>query len=89
MHYNYRKELEDFCAGIAFGADDTLQGHTSMILWFNDDNIDVSKPYTLTTTGAEEIKFKNGRIDVKFKDAKTAEACFHKLRLDSIELEND
>jgi hypothetical protein len=90
MHYNYRNNLENLCAGIAFGADNSLQGSSSMIIWFNDNDVDVSKPYTLTTTGAEEMKFfKNGRIDVKFKDAKTAEACFRKLRLDTIELQND
>ena len=90
MHYNYRNELENLCAGIAFGADNSLQGSSSMIIWFNDNDVDISKPYTLTTTGAEEMKFfKNGRVDVRFKDAKTAEACFHKLKLDTIELQND
>lgn len=90
MHYNYRNNLENLCAGIAFGADNSLQGSSSMIIWFNDNDVDVSKPYTLSTTGADEMKFfKNGRIDVKFKDAKTAEACFRKLKLNTIELQND
>ena len=90
MHYNYRHELENLCAGIAFGADNSLHGSSSMIIWFDDGNVDISKPYTLTTTGAEEMKFfKNGRIDVRFKDAKTAEACFKKLKLDTIELQNN
>lgn len=90
MHYNYRNELENLCEGIAFGADNSLQGSSSMIIWFNDNDVDISKPYTLTTTGAEEMKFfKNGRIDVRFKDAKTAEACFYKLKLDTIELQNN
>jgi hypothetical protein len=26
MHYNYRTALEEFCAGIAFGADNELSG---------------------------------------------------------------
>lgn len=90
MHYNYHKELENICAGIAFGADGSLQGSSSMIIRFDDNNVDVSKPYTLTTTGADEMKFfKNGRIDVRFKDAKTADACYYKLKLDSVELPND
>lgn len=90
LDYNSRPKLETFCAGIAFGADDELSGSSSMILWFSDDNMDISKPYTLTTTNAEEMKFfKNGRIDVKFKDAKTAEECFIKLRLNTIELQED
>lgn len=90
MHYNYRNELETLCAGIAFGTDGSLQGSSSMIIRFDDNNVDVSKPYKLTITGADELKFfKNGRIDVKFKDAKTAEVCFYKLKLDTIELQND
>ena len=91
MHYNYRQELESFCAGIAFGADNTLHGSTSMIIHFDDDNIDISQPYTLTTSNAESIKFfKNGRIDVKFENAKMAEQCFRKTKLDEIKyIEND
>ena len=91
MHYNYRQELENLCAGIAFGADNTLHGSTSMIIQFDDDNIDISQPYTLTTSNAESIKFfKNGRIDVKFENAKMAEQCFRKTKLDEIKcVEND
>jgi hypothetical protein len=90
MHYNYQKELEEFCSGIAFGADNSLSGNSNMIIWFESNNIDISKPYTLTTTNAEEMKFfKNGRIDVKFKDTKSAELCFRKLRLDTLRLEEN
>lgn len=90
LDYNSRPKLETFCAGIAFGADDELSRNSSMILWFSDDNVDVSKPHTLTTTHAEEIKFfKNRRIDVKFKDTNTAEECFIKLRLNTIELQEE
>jgi len=90
MHYNYRQELESLCAGIAFGADNTLHGSTSMIIQFDDDNIDISQPYTLTTSNAESIKFfKNGRIDVKFENAKMAELCFLKAKLNEIKLRED
>jgi hypothetical protein len=90
MHYNYRKKLEEFCSGIAFGADNVLSGSSSMIIRFDSDNIEISRPYTLTTDNAEEMKFfKNGRIDVRFKDSKTAESCFRKLKLDTIQLENN
>lgn len=90
IHYNYHRELENLCAGIAFAADDSLQGGSSMIISFDNNNVDVSKPYTLTTTDAEEMKFfKNGRVDVRFKDVKTAEACFSKLKLDTVELQNN
>lgn len=90
IEYESRRKLENFCAGIAFGTDNSLQGSLSMIIWLNCDNVDVSRPYGLSSANAEEIKFfKNRRIDVKFKDAKTAEACFRKLKLDTIELQND
>ena len=43
--------------------------------------------YDLTTTNAEQIRFyKNGRIDVRFKDSAAAESCFKRLRLDEITL---
>jgi hypothetical protein len=90
LEYNSRSKLENFCAGIAFCTDDTLDGGASVIIWFDDNNVDVSRPYRLTASNAEEMKFfKNGRIDVRFKDAKTAEACFCKLKLDTLQLRDD
>jgi hypothetical protein len=87
IEYESRRKLENFCAGIAYGADDSLQGSLSMVIWLNCDNVDVSRPYGLSSVNAQEMKFfKNRRIDVRFKDTKTAEACFHKLKLDAIEL---
>ena len=90
MHYNYRNELGNLCAGIAFGTDNTLFGSSSIIIHFDDNDVDISSPYELTTSNAEEMKFfKNGRIDVKFKDAKAAEECYYKTRLNTIQLSND
>lgn len=87
IHYNYRSDIETFCEGIAFGADDTIHGSSNMITGFQADNVDVSGWYDLTTTNAEQIRFyKNGRIDVKFKDSEAAESCFKRLRLDEITL---
>lgn len=87
IHYNYRGDIETFCEGIAFGADDTIHGSSNMITGFQGDNVDVSGWYDLTTTNAEQIRFyKNGRIDVKFKDSEAAESCFKRLRLDEITL---
>ncbi len=87
LHYNYRGDIETFCEGIAFGADDTIHGSSNMITGFQTDNVDVSGWYNLTTTNAEQIRFyKNGRIDVRFKDSTAAESCFMRLRLDEITL---
>lgn len=87
LHYNYRGDIETFCEGIAFGADDTIHGSSNMITGFQTDNVDVSGWYDLTTTNAEQIRFyKNGRIDVRFKDSTAAESCFMRLRLNEITL---
>lgn len=87
ISYNYSGELETLCAGIAYGADDILNGNSKMIIHFDDNNVSISDWYDLTTTNAEQIRFyKNGRIDVKFKDSATAESCFKRLRLDEITL---
>lgn len=90
IHYSYRSHIETFCEGIAFGADDTVNGSSRIIHGFNDDNVDVSDWYDLTTTNAEHMKFfKNGRIDVRFKDRETAQVCYKRLRLDEITLKED
>lgn len=85
ISYNYGGELETLCAGIAYGADDVLCGSSDMIIRFNDKDVSVNGWYDLTTTNAEQIRFyKNGRVDVRFKDSAAAESCFKRLRLDEI-----
>jgi len=87
IHYNYRGKIETFCEGIAFGADDTIHGSSKMIVGLHEDDVDVSRWYDLTMTNAEQIRFyKNGRIDIRFKDSAAAESCFKRLRLDEITL---
>lgn len=87
IHYSYRGNIETFCEGIAFGADDSIHGSSGMVLGLNEEDIDVSRWYDLTTTNAEQIRFyKNGRIDIRFKDSAAAESCFKRLRLDEITL---
>lgn len=89
ISYNYGTNLENLCAGIAYGADDVLNGNTDMITGFNHNDVSVTDWYDLTTTNAEQMKFyKNGRIDIKFKDGTAAERCFKRLRLDEITKEN-
>lgn len=87
ISYNYGEGLETLCAGIAYGADDVLCGSSDMIIRFNRNDVFVNDWYDLTTTNAEQIRFyKNGRIDIKFKDSAAAEICFKRLRLDEITL---
>lgn len=55
------------------------------IIRFDDNDVSVTDWYDLTTVNAEQIRFyKNGRIDVRFKDSAAAESCFKRLRLDEI-----
>ena len=90
ISYNYGGELETLCAGIAYGADDILNGDSKMIIHFNGNDVSVSGWYNLTLTNAEQIKFyKNGRIDIRFKDSQTAGNCYRRLRLDEITLQED
>lgn len=85
--YQYRYKIETFCEGIAFGADDTIHGSSRMIVGLHENDVDVSRWYDLTTANAEQIRFyKNGRIDVRFKDCTIAENCFKRLRLNEITL---
>ena len=66
-------------------ADDILNGNSKMIIRFDDNDVSVTDWYDLTTTNAEQIRFyKNGRIDVRFKDSAAAGNCFKRLRLDEI-----
>lgn len=90
ISYNYGGNLEILCAGIAYGADDLLCGSSDMIIRFDDNDVSVSDWYDLTTTNAEQVRFyKNGRIDVKFKDSAAAESCFKRLRLNEITLQEN
>ena len=39
IHYNYRGNIETFCEGIAFGADDTIHGSSNMITGLCDEQV--------------------------------------------------
>lgn len=88
IHYNSKNDVDLFCSGIAF-CDDTFHGSSRMIIGFDSNNVDLSKWYDLTTDKATKMKFfKNGRIDVQFKDKTTSKDCFLKLKLDQYLPEN-
>ena len=85
ISYNNGGDLDTLCASISYGADDILNGNSKMIIRFDDNDVSVTDWYDLTTTNAEQIRFyKNGRIDVRFKDSAAAGNCFKRLRLDEI-----
>lgn len=87
IHYNYRSDIERFCEGIVFAADDRLDGNAKSIIGFNDNDVDLNRWYELTTDNAAHMRFyKNGRIDVRFENAAQAERCYLRLHLDEIEI---
>ena len=88
--YSYDGNLENICEGIAYGADDILNGSSRIIMGFDNRDVDISQWYNLTLSNAEQIKFyKNGRIDIRFKDSQAAGNCYRRLRLDEITLRED
>ncbi len=87
ISYNYSGELETLCAVSLTVRMMYCAATRKMIIRFDDNDVSVNDWYDLTTTNAEQIRFyKNGRIDVKFKDSAAAESCFKRLRLDEITL---
>lgn len=90
VHYNYHGNISTLCEGIAFGADDVLCGDKGMVMRLHQDNVDISGWYDLTTTNATGMKFfRNGRIDVRFKDREAASLCFNRLHLDELRLHEE
>ena len=61
-----------------------------MVIGLDRRDVDITEWYNLTLSNAEQIKFyKNGRIDVRFKDSQAAENCYRRLRLDEITLREE
>lgn len=89
MQYGSLQTLSDICAGIVFGISGSLNGGSTYISGFQYDDVDFTCWYDLIVSTPECLKFyKNGRLDVKFDNKDRAEACFRRLRLDSIVTEN-
>jgi len=62
-----------------------LTGNIRNILCFKSENVDTTEWYPFGIGDGIMFKFfKNGRLDVKFKDAGAAERCWKKLRLDTL-----
>ena len=87
VHYNYYGSISSFCEGIAFGSDNILCGDSGIVPKLDQNDVDISGWYNLTTTNATGMRlFRNGRIDVRFKDREAAGFCFNRLRLDELQL---
>lgn len=82
--------LNIFCEGICLGAEELLTGSLKDIPNFDSDRVDLKRWYELTSVENVWLRFyKNGRIDVRFKDAAAAETCFRRLCLHELRLHND
>lgn len=83
---NYR-DFNDFIAGLMLGSMNILNGHAGHIQDFDRENIDFDRWYNLTINGAVTMKlYKNGRVDVKFRDKESAELCYSRLKLETLEI---
>lgn len=79
-------KVANLCAGLALFAEESIQGGMDYIRGFDHYRVQVGKWYELPTDKLSAIRFYvNGRIDVRFPNPATAAACFHFLRLYSIE----
>jgi hypothetical protein len=82
--------LNELCAGIIFGATDSLTGRMAHIAGFDRCDVDVSRWYNLSVSESVSVKFyKNHRVDFKFENATVAERCWKKLRLDTFKTQVD
>ncbi|GAB6013531.1 hypothetical protein [Viscerimonas tarda] len=74
--------ISRLCSGLVFYAHKRLNGDSGIICGYDRNNVNITDRYNLSTSPAEQLKFyKNGRVDVRFKDAASAEECFKKLKL--------
>lgn len=55
--YDSGRKVDIFCEGIAYGADDVINGSTGMVIGLDRRNVDITRWYNLTLTNAEQIKF--------------------------------
>ncbi len=84
LHSNCIDKLTAICEGIGFGAAEALNGSIDNILYFRSSDVDITEWYEFDICDGITFKFyKNGRLDVKFKDTGAAERCWKKLRLDT------
>lgn len=85
-----RSKLNTFCEGICLGAEEQLTGSLKEISGFDSERVDLKRWYELTSVGNVWLRFyKNGRIDVRFKDAAAAERCHRRLHLNEIQIDSD
>lgn len=90
VHYNYYGSISSFCEGIAFSSDNVLCGDSGIVPKLDQNDVDISGWYGLTTTNATGIKFfRNGRVDVRFQNREAASLCFNRLRLDELRLQEE
>lgn len=88
FYYDVARHIDNICAGLVLAATDRLDGDHRIILGLDQNDVDLSNWYSLSSSAgtAEAVKFyKNGRIDIRFNDHAAALACYDRLQLDKME----
>lgn len=85
LRYESKRHLHNFCKGLAFFGQGRFNGDWSIIFKFNEYNLDFSDHYSLAI-GADLKFFKNGRVDIRFKDAATAQHFYKTMKLSQLEI---
>lgn len=85
MQYDSARLLDRIMKGLLLGVINSINGNYGYIKEFDHDKVAFGVWYDTITEAIEGVKFyKNGKVDFRFKDAKTAENCWKRLRLDTI-----
>jgi hypothetical protein len=85
VRWGCEEYIDMLCKGLALYAQDRMNGDCGIIYGYNSGNVNTTSWYPLSTSPAEYMKFyKNGRVDVKFKDAGSAGECFQRLKLNEL-----
>ena len=76
--------LADICAGIIFGAIDSLSGGSNYLAGYDCRDVDFSRWYDIISASLSVKFYKNGRIDFKFPNKESADRCYKKIGLDTL-----
>ena len=67
--YDCGRKVDIFCEGIAYGADDVINGSSGMVIGLDRRDVDITEWYNLTLSNAETLQGQPGRRELLQKAA--------------------